>query len=343
MLKKLRHLKLNEEDQIEDSTSLSITEDVVALMIKKLDIRHVRCNQKTGERKSLKTQQQSSQEFLLFLIEEDCDDQEALAHTPTLHDLLSFEVVYRRQYECGECRAVRIDDNSNLIELQMLIGLGHWNEDTVVDFELAMKWYVEKSKEDRSIAKESERCDLCKTYHIVNPNCFSGGLCEHRYDPCRRCGKQLLLSESFRVLKTAPKVLWINYERSTIEGTGRHQHCIGVDSNIRLDIDVGAQLYQIGGIIGHQSESSENGHYVAYTRHKGVWRLHDDSEVRLIKDEDIVTEVKSREVVMCFYIQVGSDKPCEVVRIGSDKLLTDSKILTRSKKRAKLNHNNSTA
>jgi ubiquitin C-terminal hydrolase len=344
MLKKLRHLKLNEEDQIEDSTSLSITEDVVALMIKKLDIRHVRCNQKTGERQSLKTQQQSSQEFLLFLIEEDCEDQEALAHTPTLHDLLSFEVVYRRQYECGECRTVRIDDNSSLIELQMLIGLGHWDEDTVVDFELAMKWYVEKSKEDRSIAKESERCDLCKTYHIVNPNCSSGGLCEHRYDPCRGCGKHLLSSESSRVLKTAPKVLWINYDRSTSEGTGRHQHCIEVDSNIRLDTDVGAQLYQIGGIICHQSESSENGHYVTYTRHKGVWRLHDDSKVRLIKDEDIVTEVKSREVVMCFYIQDGSDKSCEMVRIGSDELLTGSKVSTRSKKRAKLSHNdNSTA
>jgi len=179
MLKKLRHLKLNEEDQIENSTSFSITEDIVALMVKKLDIRHVRCNQKTGERKSLMKNQQSSHEFLMFLIEDDFEEQEALVHTPTLYDLFSFEVVYQRQYNCGECSTVRIEDNSSSMEQAMLINLGHWNEETVVDFNLATNWYVGKSKEDRSVAEESERCDLCKTYHIVNPNRFSGGLCEH--------------------------------------------------------------------------------------------------------------------------------------------------------------------
>jgi uncharacterized UBP type Zn finger protein len=222
----------------------------------------------------------------------------------------------------------------------MLITLGQWNKETVVDFNLAMNWYVEKSKEDRSVAEESERCDLCKTYHIVNPNRFSGGLCGHRYNPCKECKKQLLSSESFRVFKTAPTVLWISYDRTISEGTGRHQHCIKVDSKIQLDTDVGIQIYQIGGIICHQAESSENGHYVSYIRHKGVWRLYDDSKVRLVEDEDIVTEVKSREVVMCFYIQIGSDKSCEVVRIGSDELLIGSKISTRSNKRAKLSHNN---
>jgi hypothetical protein len=153
------------------------------------------------------------------------------------------------------------------------------------------------------------------------------------------CCRRRVLGYS-KLLLQFTTVLWINYDRSTFEGTGRHQHCIKVDSKIQLDTDVGIQIYQIGGIICHQAESSENGHYVSYIRHKGVWRLYDDSKVRLVEDEDIVTEVKSREVVMCFYIQIGSDKSCEVVRIGSDELLIGSKISTRSNKRAKLSHNN---
>ena len=339
MLRKLSHLKLDENDKIENSTSLSITDDIIALMVKKLDISSVTRDRKTNRRTGLKKPQQSSQEFLLFLIEEDCEKQDDLAQVPTLHDLLSFEVLGRRRYECV-CGRVRIDEEPTSIELPMLINLGHWTENTVIDFELAINFYLGKSKEDRSVAEESKRCYLCKTHHVVNPNCSSEGLCEHQYNPCQGCEKHLSSSESFRVLKTAPKVLWINYDRSTIEGTGRHQHCVIVDSPIQLDIDGVIQRYQIGGIICHQAESSQNGHYVAYTQYKGVWRLHNDSNVELV--EDIITKVRSREVVMCFYIQTGVDQVCDVVRIGSDESLASPNVSTRSNKRAKLN-NNSTA
>ncbi len=109
---------------------VSITNDILALMVKRLDKRNVMCDRKTGERKGLKTEQQSSQEFLMFLIEKDCEDQEALAQTPTLHDISSFEVVRRRQqYKCV-CGKVRIDDEPSSTERQMLINLGHWTEDT---------------------------------------------------------------------------------------------------------------------------------------------------------------------------------------------------------------------
>ncbi len=76
ILKKLIHLRLEETDQIEDSTSLSITNDIIALMVKRLDPQSVTFDRSKKVRKGLKTYQQSSQEFLMFLIAEDCEKQQ---------------------------------------------------------------------------------------------------------------------------------------------------------------------------------------------------------------------------------------------------------------------------
>ena len=186
---------------------------------------------------------------------------------------------------------------------------------------MCMRFYLASPEVvDHTIEEGSKCCRRCRTSEAVNPNQLRDGFCEHNHNPCTGCGVQLSSSCSRRLFNTAPKVFWINFDRSkynyvTRKGT-RSQHRVRVDSHITLTIRENVINYRIGCIICHSTRRYENGHYVAYVRNQEEWYLYDDESRTLVKN--LAEEVDGREVVMCFFI------PAESVDIrvltGSDKI-----------------------
>ena len=186
---------------------------------------------------------------------------------------------------------------------------------------MCMRFYLASPEVvDHTIEEGSKCCRRCRTSEAVNPNQLRDGFCEHNHNPCTGCGVQLSSSCSRRSFNTAPKVFWINFNRSKYNNvTGeptRSEHRVRVDSYITLTTRENVTIYRIGCIICHSTRIYKDGHYVVYVRNQEAWYLYNDASRKPVTD--IVKEVDSQEVVMCFYIPAESVDA--QVLIGSDQL-----------------------
>ena len=128
-----------------------------------------------------------------------------------------------------------------------------------------------------------KRCKECVTRN--EPDLYGGeGLCQHTYNPCSECCKQLNRLRSVRRFKTSPRILVIEVIRTRFTAYTTCKRRTKVRTPVRVDSIVTLQLcdgtvheYQIVGIICHEGLSHDTGHYVGYIRCKGEWRLFDDS------------------------------------------------------------------
>lgn len=113
-----------------------------------------------------------------------------------------------------------------------------------------------------------------------------------------------------------PNVLVLHLARwNWNDGTGNKLHTnvefeadLNVESVMAQDVSNPARstLYHLYSIIVHLGEKRNNGHYVAYVKHRDdKWYLHNDAEVRCV-DFDIVVKKQSRNAYMLFYQNVDT-------------------------------------
>ena len=185
---------------------------------------------------------------MMFLINEDTEEREKVGLTPILEPIFQFQLTNQREHLCTSCSASNMNESYEM-HSSMDIHLGSLPESAKTSVGMCITSYLATSEVVyHPIEEESRYCRKCKD--AVDPNQSRDGFCEHTHNPCTGCGIQLSSSCSRRLFNTAPKVLWITFDRSKYDSmTGkltRFQHRVRVDSYITLTILENVTNYRPG-------------------------------------------------------------------------------------------------
>ncbi|KAL7288753.1 hypothetical protein TKK_0016733 [Trichogramma kaykai] len=133
---------------------------------------------------------------------------------------------------------------------------------------------------------------------------------EHRSMSCESCNHD---THSMQVkLKEIPKLLTIQIKRYDMapEGVTKNVTLIDVPRVLELDSLIiynseefaECPTYEAVGIISHIGDNVDSGHYISFVRHESNWFYYDDSNVKILTEEEVFKLIQNNAYVVFYKV-----------------------------------------